>query len=284
MLVAAYFSQATLDSLNTIDNLPGVGDVSVPSGWFKNARASKARQGDGSGGGGREDSDGSSCQDPWAGVEPMTTTFRAQFSIDDVQTMAAQQQKEENKRWEAGGVVSVPTPTTTTQQTFEYGPVRQGLRGHGPPPPPPPPPLPLPLGSAAPGMSHPGPPASTPDAVKEFYRDGSPFTSQSSSSTSSEFEPSPARVFNGGGGGAPATPPHTQFGVASSPGGGGGGGGSPGGGGSVGGPGSGRNLVPLSFLTQIRQPARDPIAEDCLRRLTSTPRLEHRWSELRTTP
>ncbi|KAI0688383.1 Gti1/Pac2 family-domain-containing protein, partial [Cytidiella melzeri] len=41
--LTAYFSQATLDSLNTIDMIPGVGDVSVPPGWFKNARASKGR-------------------------------------------------------------------------------------------------------------------------------------------------------------------------------------------------------------------------------------------------
>ncbi|KAI0340383.1 hypothetical protein BDW22DRAFT_1313998, partial [Trametopsis cervina] len=37
--LTAYFSQATLDGLNTIDMIAGVGDVSVPPGWFKNARA-----------------------------------------------------------------------------------------------------------------------------------------------------------------------------------------------------------------------------------------------------
>lgn len=35
---AAYFSQQKLDRLNTIDNIPGVGDVPVPDGWFRSAR------------------------------------------------------------------------------------------------------------------------------------------------------------------------------------------------------------------------------------------------------
>lgn len=38
---AAYFSQTTLDSLGTIDSIPGVGDVPVPEGIFKSARAGK---------------------------------------------------------------------------------------------------------------------------------------------------------------------------------------------------------------------------------------------------
>lgn len=236
---AAYFSQATLDSLDTIDALPGVGDVPVPSGWFKNARATKAR---GGGDGRDEDAAAAPCQDPWAAVEPMTTTFRAQLSL------------------------------------AEYAP------------PPPLPPLPP--------RAHPGrPPAhhahphqhhggqhygqqQQVDAAREYYRDPSPFTSQSSSSASSEFEPSP-RTFS-----APATPPapplpaHAAH-IARPP--------------SQqhhqhppppppphavqqGAAGGERSLVPLAFLTTIRQPVRDPIAEDCLRRLSSTPRLEHRWA------
>ncbi|KAI0702056.1 Gti1/Pac2 family-domain-containing protein [Cerioporus squamosus] len=39
--LTAYFSQTTLDSLGTIDSIPGVGDVPVPEGMFKSARASK---------------------------------------------------------------------------------------------------------------------------------------------------------------------------------------------------------------------------------------------------
>lgn len=43
-LPAAYFSQQKLDELNTIDRIPGVGDVPVPDGWFRSARASKVRR------------------------------------------------------------------------------------------------------------------------------------------------------------------------------------------------------------------------------------------------
>ena len=44
---AAYFSQQKLDQLNTIDDVPGVGDVPVPDGWFRSARRdAKARRDD----------------------------------------------------------------------------------------------------------------------------------------------------------------------------------------------------------------------------------------------
>ncbi|KIP01117.1 hypothetical protein PHLGIDRAFT_131367 [Phlebiopsis gigantea 11061_1 CR5-6] len=225
--LTAYFSQATLDSLGTIDGIPTVGDVAVPSGWFKNARASKARQGDGP----RDDDGSAPCQDPWAAVEPMTTTFRAQFSLDDVP-------QDDQRRWSSPSGAPAPAPR------HEYSPPRHPTaRGH-------------------PGVavSHPG---RLPAADTDVYRDPSPFTSQSSS-TSSELDVSP-RAFS-----APATPPvpsprHPSVQIAHQQ------------------QASDRNLVPLSFLTQIRQPVRDPIAEDCLRRLASTPRLDHRWSELRTT-
>ncbi|OAX40532.1 hypothetical protein K503DRAFT_675583, partial [Rhizopogon vinicolor AM-OR11-026] len=36
--LTAYFSQQKLDQLNTIDDMPGVGDVPVPDGWFRSAR------------------------------------------------------------------------------------------------------------------------------------------------------------------------------------------------------------------------------------------------------
>ena len=43
-LPAAYYSQQRLDSLATLDSIPGVGDVDVPEGWFKSARAGKTRR------------------------------------------------------------------------------------------------------------------------------------------------------------------------------------------------------------------------------------------------
>lgn len=39
--LTAYFSQRKLDALDTVDNIPGIGDVVVPDGWFRSARAGK---------------------------------------------------------------------------------------------------------------------------------------------------------------------------------------------------------------------------------------------------
>ncbi|KAE9393216.1 hypothetical protein BT96DRAFT_829564 [Gymnopus androsaceus JB14] len=41
--LTAYFTQATVDNLGTIDNIPGVGDLQVPEGMFKSTRLSKIR-------------------------------------------------------------------------------------------------------------------------------------------------------------------------------------------------------------------------------------------------
>ncbi|KXN89144.1 cAMP-independent regulatory protein pac2 [Leucoagaricus sp. SymC.cos] len=42
--LTAYFSQNKLDELRTVDEIPGIGDVAVPEGWFKSARVGKARR------------------------------------------------------------------------------------------------------------------------------------------------------------------------------------------------------------------------------------------------
>jgi hypothetical protein len=42
--VAAYYSQQELESLRTVDDIRGVGDVVVPQGWFKSARAGKSKR------------------------------------------------------------------------------------------------------------------------------------------------------------------------------------------------------------------------------------------------
>ncbi|KAG6861291.1 hypothetical protein C0995_001845 [Termitomyces sp. Mi166 len=44
VFAAAYFSQQRLDELGTIDEIPGVGDVQVPEGLFRSARAGKMRR------------------------------------------------------------------------------------------------------------------------------------------------------------------------------------------------------------------------------------------------
>lgn len=41
---AAYWSQETVDKLKSVSEIPGVGDISVPTGWFKSARAAKTRK------------------------------------------------------------------------------------------------------------------------------------------------------------------------------------------------------------------------------------------------
>ncbi|EPQ53642.1 hypothetical protein GLOTRDRAFT_28657, partial [Gloeophyllum trabeum ATCC 11539] len=43
--LTAYFSQETVDSLTPVSALPGIGDVTVPEGWFRSARSSKTRRG-----------------------------------------------------------------------------------------------------------------------------------------------------------------------------------------------------------------------------------------------
>ncbi|TFK49403.1 hypothetical protein OE88DRAFT_1633432 [Heliocybe sulcata] len=42
--LTAYFSQETVDSLTPVSALPGIGDVTVPEGWFRSARSSKTRR------------------------------------------------------------------------------------------------------------------------------------------------------------------------------------------------------------------------------------------------
>ncbi|KAJ3897356.1 hypothetical protein F5879DRAFT_760236, partial [Lentinula edodes] len=41
--LTAYFTQLTVDNLGTIDNIPGVGDLTVPEGMFKSTRVNKSR-------------------------------------------------------------------------------------------------------------------------------------------------------------------------------------------------------------------------------------------------
>ncbi|KDR72593.1 hypothetical protein GALMADRAFT_252738 [Galerina marginata CBS 339.88] len=42
--LTAYFSPEKLDELDTIDNLRGVGDITVPDGWFRSARIGRNRR------------------------------------------------------------------------------------------------------------------------------------------------------------------------------------------------------------------------------------------------
>jgi len=42
--ITAYWSQETVDNLKSVSEIGGVGDVLVPTGWFKSARAAKTRK------------------------------------------------------------------------------------------------------------------------------------------------------------------------------------------------------------------------------------------------
>lgn len=43
MFLAAYFTQATVDRLGSVDDIPGVGDLVVPDGLFRSTRVAKSR-------------------------------------------------------------------------------------------------------------------------------------------------------------------------------------------------------------------------------------------------
>ncbi|KAI0790407.1 Gti1/Pac2 family-domain-containing protein [Abortiporus biennis] len=76
--LTAYFSQTTLDSLNTLDRLPQVGNLVVPQGWFRSARASKTRRADQSQG----DELVPTAQDPWGIGPPPAAYGLSQFTLE----------------------------------------------------------------------------------------------------------------------------------------------------------------------------------------------------------
>jgi len=233
--LTAYFSQATLDSLSTIDMIPGVGDVSVPPGWFKNARASKGRAGERP----REESP-PSWPESWTGVEVPTDPFRPQYAGE-----GAAVTHDDKHGWTPHGVTHAPVQDYYPAHAEYAAPRHTYGRSHYTP------------------TLHPARLPALADAGIEGYRDPSPFTSQSSSSASSEFGSSPLPT-SPNPYGMPLMPalPTPREGAGPSD----------------------RNLVPLSVLKTINPPVRDPMAEDCLRRLSNTPRLESsRWSDMRTT-
>ncbi|PSR78615.1 hypothetical protein PHLCEN_2v7362 [Hermanssonia centrifuga] len=228
--------QATLDGLNTIDAISGVGDVVVPQGWFRNARASKSKQGEAI----RDEDSSIPFQDPWATGESFPGPYRSEFVVQGV---AGPQ--EDQRQWPAA-------PPRIPAHSYYQG--HDDYRSHGQP--------------SQSVSSYPMRAPQLPDAHPDYYRDPSPFTQSSSSSsdvssprafTSTPLTPVVAPLQSG-----PQASVHRS--VASE-----------------------RNLVPLSFLTNLHKPARDPIAEDCLRRLSNTHlpiahTPEPRWPEMRATP
>ena len=228
---AAYFSQTTLDSLGTIDNIPGVGDVPAPEGWFRSARASKGKR--------TETGSGDelvSAQDPWGlGFQPSPSHGMSQFPVEPAFTVQGMQ------------YVGPASAGNMSHSAYTYGP-RQVPRAEQPP-------LPgtsvQPYGAAPP----PGRPhlPTLQDTGLKSYRDPSPlnFTSSNSASSSSDYDASPRLAFV-----SPLTPPPqnvrpptvvVRHERAS---------------------GGSRDLVPLNVLQAASRRPRDPVDEQLLRRLS----------------
>ena len=75
---AAYFSQTTLDSLMTLDKITNVGNVPVPRGLFRSARASKARRTDVN----HPEEVVLPPQDPWGGPAPHAHSSLPPYGYD----------------------------------------------------------------------------------------------------------------------------------------------------------------------------------------------------------
>jgi len=218
--------------------IPGVGDVVVPRGWFKNARANKGRGGDAL----RDDDIAVPYQDPWMTTDPSHVQYRT--LVPTVATVVP----EESYRW--GSPASTHSHTTPPAhhrvvpdsyrqaEDFTLHPMQDGRQ-----------PLPSPHPSQLPTLS---------DSGLQYYRDISPFTQSSSASSEKSSSPRPFTT--------PSTPSYTTSAPALPrviP--------------------PERSLVPLAVLKSLNPPTRDPMSEDCLRRLagSGTPpyRPECHWPE-----
>ncbi|THH30989.1 hypothetical protein EUX98_g3176 [Antrodiella citrinella] len=217
--LTAYFSQTTLDSLMTLDKIPNVGNIPVPRGLFRSARASKARRADVS----HPEEVIIPPQDPWGsshhphgyGVPPYG--YDRQEFVDEHWAASAHMPPSHHHKHESNYA-------THQDVHHEYS------RSYAPS-----------SSSSTPSTFPPRLPTLS-DAGLELYRDPSPFT-QGSSASSSDTSASPPPF---------ATPlsvfPPTSHPRTAAP---------------------ELNLVPLSFLENIRPPSRDPLDEDLLRRIAT---------------
>ncbi|KAH9923297.1 Gti1/Pac2 family-domain-containing protein, partial [Amylocystis lapponica] len=220
--LTAYFSQPTLDNLGTIDNIPDVGNAQVPDGWFRSARASKAKRSEANSG-----DEVSPAPDQWGlGTQTSTSQGLSQFPVD-----------------------SADAPHGTQPHHSSPGPYAVHPSQHRPALDRYPPPAPSGGHSSqelAPPLAYPPRLPTLADSGLRHYRDASPYT-HSSSSSSSDPAYSP-RPFS-----SPLTPPH----VASPP--------------FATNPALGpRDLVPLTYLQNLAGPLRDPLDEQFLRRFSTS--------------
>ncbi|KAI8986705.1 Gti1/Pac2 family-domain-containing protein [Trametes punicea] len=180
--LTAYFSQTTIDSLGTIDDIPGVGDVVVPEGWFKSARASKANK--------RLDPPpvedvGPTTHEPWGVVMPPASSHAVPpYGV------------ETPPKW--------PNPPPRLSHSPHVGQSPYAVRSNTYPPVPRPYESPHHPGHALPppASQYPHGPAPLPnmhDTGLSIYRDPSPYAQSSSSSSDPGFSPRPLS--------SPLTPP-----------------------------------------------------------------------------
>ncbi|EJF63858.1 hypothetical protein DICSQDRAFT_153679 [Dichomitus squalens LYAD-421 SS1] len=192
--LTAYFSQTTLDSLGTIESIPGVGDVQVPEGWFKSARASKINK--------RTDpmpeDIGAATHEPWGvNMSPAGTHPSMQPYGPDLPKWAnASPQPSHAPHPSSGAYISSQNPYPTPRSSYEsveY--TARPLSSHQPQ-------NQYPPSTAATPSYPPPPPGQLPtlhDSGLAMYRDPSPYTQSSSSSSDPGTSP---RTFS-----SPLTPP-----------------------------------------------------------------------------
>lgn len=177
---AAYFSQTTLDSLGTIDSIPGVGDVHVPEGWFRSARASKSKRADQHSG----DELVGTPQDPWGlGLHPVSIS---QFPADGNSSGVPLRDSPTARRGPPQHqLAAMSYPSLSPHQPYDPHPLRlhEPLSHRGVPPP------------RLPSLT---------DSGLQSFRDPSPYTQSYSSSSSSDPGHSP-RPFS-----SPLSPPPMQ--------------------------------------------------------------------------
>ncbi|CDO75733.1 hypothetical protein BN946_scf184921.g9 [Trametes cinnabarina] len=226
--LTAYFSQTTIDSLGTIDDIPGVGDVVVPEGWFKSARASKANK--------RIDPPpvediGPTTHEPWGVAMPSAVNHPVpQYGV------------EATPKW--------PNPSPRLSHSPHVGHSSYATRSSTYPPVPHPYDLPnshptrAPLPPSASRYPQGAPLPNLRDTGLSIYRDPSPYTQSSSSSSDPGLSPRPFS--------SPLTPPSNASlplsGTAER---------------------AAPQLVPLSYLQGLQQRPRDPMDEHYLKRFSS---------------
>ncbi|KAG2112077.1 Gti1/Pac2 family-domain-containing protein [Suillus clintonianus] len=126
--LTAYFTQATVDELGTIDNIPGVADLVVPEGTFQSTRVGKTRKGEDS----RSRSDvlkttNSTVTRTYA---PFPTAYSSQPSHYPNSPQSSYSQSDDPYRSGLG------------QPTQQFRPPISDIPQYSVPPPPPPPSLP----------------------------------------------------------------------------------------------------------------------------------------------